>query len=179
MTRLDDGFPMREAEYWECCGGGAVRCLLCPNRCTLGEGQRGLCRNRVNRGGRLLAEVYGRVCALGADPVEKKPLLHFMPGSECLSIAAAGCNLACLNCQNHAISQAAPADVPSRRLLPADVAAMAVACGCGIVAYTYTEPLTYIEYTRDCASSVGSAACAMCWSRQATYAVSRWPGCCR
>lgn len=151
MTRLDDGFPMREAEYWESCGGRAVRCLLCPNRCTLGEGQRGLCRNRVNRGGRLLAEAYGRVCALGADPVEKKPLLHFMPGSECFSIAAAGCNLACLNCQNHAISQAAPADVPSRRLLPADVAAMAVACGCGIVAYTYTEPLTYIEYTRDCA----------------------------
>lgn len=151
MTRLDDGFPMREAEYWESCGDRAVRCLLCSNRCTLGEGQRGLCRNRVNRGGRLLAEAYGRVCALGADPVEKKPLLHFMPGSECFSIAAAGCNLACLNCQNHAISQAAPADVPSRRLLPADVAAMAVACGCGIVAYTYTEPLTYIEYTRDCA----------------------------
>lgn len=151
MTRLDDGFPMREAEYWESCGGRAVRCLLCPNRCTLGEGQRGLCRNRVNRGGRLLAEAYGRVCALGADPVEKKPLLHFHPGGSCLSLAAAGCNLSCLNCQNWDISQASAADVPYRLLGAADVARLAETNGCRMVAYTYTEPLTWFEYTRDCA----------------------------
>lgn len=143
----------REAEYYERGKGGAVACRLCPNGCTLAEGQRGLCRNRVNTGGRLMAEAYGRVCAVAADPVEKKPLLHFLPGSRCLSIAAAGCNLACRWCQNHAISQAAPGDVPWRRLAPADLPGLALAGGCRSAAYTYTEPLTYIEYTRDCAQA--------------------------
>ena len=143
----------REAEYYERGKGGAVVCRLCPNGCTLAEGQRGLCRNRVNTGGRLMAEAYGRVCAVAADPVEKKPLLHFLPGSRCLSIAAAGCNLACRWCQNHAISQAAPGDVPWRRLVPADLPGLALAGGCRSAAYTYTEPLTYIEYTRDCAQA--------------------------
>lgn len=143
----------REAEYYERGKGGAVVCRLCPNGCTLAEGQRGLCRNRVNTGGRLMAEAYGRVCAVAADPVEKKPLLHFLPGSRCLSIAAAGCNLACHWCQNHAISQAAQGDVPWRRLAPADLPGLALAGGCRSAAYTYTEPLTYIEYTRDCAQA--------------------------
>lgn len=142
---------LREAEYCEPHGAGRVRCLLCPNRCTMAEGQRGLCRSRVNHGGRLYTEAYGRVCAMGVDPVEKKPLFHFVPGSPCFSLAAAGCNLACLNCQNHDISQASPADVPCRRLMPADLPGLAEAAGCRIVAYTYTEPLTYLEYTRDCA----------------------------
>ena len=130
----------REAEYYERENGGAVVCRLCPNGCTLAEGQRGLCHNRVNTGGRLMAEAYGRVCAVAADPVEKKPLLHFHPGGRCLSLAAAGCNLACRWCQNHAISQAAAGDVPSRRLAPADVARLAREAGCRMVAYTYTEP---------------------------------------
>ena len=142
-----------EAEYYERGNGGAVACRLCPNGCTLAEGQRGLCRNRVNTGGRLMAEAYGRVCAVAADPVEKKPLLHFLPGSRCLSIAAAGCNLACRWCQNHAISQAAPGDVTWRRLAPTDLPGLALAGGCRSAAYTYTEPLTYIEYTRDCAQA--------------------------
>ena len=89
--------------------------------------------------------------ALAVDPVEKKPLLHFHPGGRCLSLAAAGCNLACPGCQNHSISQALPGDVPSRRLAPDDVARLAREAGCRMVAYTYTEPLTWLEYTRDCA----------------------------
>lgn len=151
MGKGNGAFDVCQAEYWERTPGGAVACRLCPHGCTLADGQRGLCRNRVNTGGRLVAEAYGRVCAVAADPVEKKPLLHFHPGGRCLSLAAAGCNLACRWCQNHAISQAAAGDVPSRRLAPADVARLAREAGCRMVAYTYTEPLTYIEYTRDCA----------------------------
>ena len=143
--------PAHGAAYWEPLAGGRVVCRLCPHGCTLADGGRGLCRSRANRGGRMVAEGYGRVCALAVDPVEKKPLLHFHPGARCLSLAAAGCNLACLNCQNHDISQGAPGGVPSRLMAPDEVARAAEAAGCGIVAYTYTEPLTWIEYTADCA----------------------------
>lgn len=140
-----------EAEFYEAAEGGRVVCRLCPHGCRLAEGERGKCRSRVCRGGRLVAENYGRVCALQIDPVEKKPLLHFHPGGSCLSLAAAGCNLSCLNCQNWDISQASTADVPYRQLDAADVARLAETNGCRMVAYTYTEPLTWLEYTRDCA----------------------------
>lgn len=151
MGKGNGAFEARTADYWERTAGGAVACRLCPHGCTLADGQRGLCRSRVNSGGQLVSEAYGRVCALAVDPVEKKPLLHFHPGGRCLSLAAAGCNLACPGCQNHSISQALPGDVPSRRLAPADVARLAREAGCRMVAYTYTEPLTWLEYTRDCA----------------------------
>lgn len=141
----------REAEYYKKLDGNAVCCLMCPHACRLADGESGRCRSRINRGGKLIAGAYGKVCAMQTDPVEKKPLLHFHPGSQCLSIAAAGCNLSCLNCQNWQISQAAPADVPYRTLSAADVAQLAADSGCGMVAYTYTEPLTWLEYTRDCA----------------------------
>lgn len=140
-----------EAEFYEAAEGGRVVCRLCPHGCRLAEGERGKCRSRVCRGGRLVAENYGRVCALQIDPVEKKPLLHFHPGDSCLSLAAAGCNLSCLNCQNWDISQASTADVPYRQFGAADVALLAETNGCRMVAYTYTEPLTWLEYTRDCA----------------------------
>lgn len=140
-----------EAQFYEAAEGGRVVCRLCPHGCRLAEGERGKCRSRVCRGGRLVAENYGRVCALQIDPVEKKPLLHFHPGGSCLSLAAAGCNLSCLNCQNWDISQASTADVPYRQLDAADVARLAETNGCRMVAYTYTEPLTWFEYTRDCA----------------------------
>lgn len=151
MVTGNGAFEVCQAEYWERTPGGAVACRLCPHGCTLADGQRGLCRSRVNSGGQLVSEAYGRVCALAVDPVEKKPLLHFHPGGRCLSLAAAGCNLACPGCQNHSISQALPGDVPSRRLAPVDVARLARDAGCRMVAYTYTEPLTWLEYTRDCA----------------------------
>ncbi len=148
---------MKEAEYYVCLPDGGVECRLCPHGCRIREGRSGRCRSRVNRDGRLWTAAYGEVCALQMDPVEKKPLLHFHPGGHCLSLAAAGCNLSCLNCQNWALSQAAPADVDSRRLLPEEVAGLAVAHGCPMVAYTYTEPLTYLEYTRDCAKACREA----------------------
>lgn len=146
-----------EARYYEPAADGRAACLLCPHGCRLAEGERGLCHGRTCRDGRLWADGYGRVCALAADPVEKKPLLHFLPGSTCLSLAVAGCNLSCLNCQNHDLSQAAPADVPWRHIAPADLPRLAWANGCGAVAYTYTEPLTWIEYATDCARACREA----------------------
>ena len=157
MMRNDAREAWHEAEYYESLGDGSVVCRLCPHACRMAEGRSGRCRSRMNRGGRLWTDAYGEVCALQADPVEKKPLLHFHPGGRCLSLAAAGCNLSCRNCQNWMLSQVAPAEVESRRLLPENVAAMAVAHACPMVAYTYTEPLTYLEYTRDCAKACREA----------------------
>ncbi len=143
--------PGREAEYYECLSSGVVACHLCPQECRIPEGGVGRCRGRHNHEGRLWAETYGRVCALQIDPVEKKPLFHFYPGACCLSLATTGCNFSCLNCQNWSISQAAPDEIESRFLLPKDMVSLAESYACRLVAYTYTEPLTYWEYTRDCA----------------------------
>lgn len=140
-----------EAGYYEAMTQKMVACHLCPHECRIWEGKTGRCRSRRNRDGYLWSEAYGRVCACQVDPIEKKPLFHFYPGTDCFSLAAVGCNLSCLHCQNWAVSQAEPADVESRFLLPDDVAGWASRCACPVVAYTYTEPLTYLEYTRDCA----------------------------
>lgn len=155
--RSEEVGPIREAEYYSLREDGVVECRLCPHGCRLREGQCGRCRSRVNRGGRLWTEAYGKVCALQVDPVEKKPLLHFHPGGRCLSLAAAGCNLACRNCQNWTLSQVAPSEVEGCRLAPENVVRMAVEQDCPMVAYTYTEPLTYLEYVRDCAKACRAA----------------------
>ncbi|MGI6223262.1 MAG: AmmeMemoRadiSam system radical SAM enzyme [Prevotella sp.] len=142
---------MKEAEYYHSLGDGRVMCDLCPHHCVIAEGHRGRCRSRVCQGGKLYSEAYGRPCALAIDPIEKKPLAWFHPGSECLSIACTGCNLRCKNCQNHDISQVAPNDVPSKELPPQGVIDLARQYHQNQIAYTYTEPLTWIEYMRDTA----------------------------
>ena len=141
----------REAAYYTPLPDRAVICNLCPHACRLGEGRKGFCHNRTNRNGKLYADGYGKVCALHIDPVEKKPLLHFHPGDSCLSVGIAGCNLACLNCQNWVISQASPQDTACRYVTPEEFAKLALDNNCRLVAYTYTEPLTWWEYTFDCA----------------------------
>lgn len=151
MKRARTELAPRPADYWRPLSGGRVECRLCPHGCRLGEGQRGLCHSRTNRGGRLWADSYGKVCALQVDPVEKKPLFHFYPASHCFSLSTTGCNLSCRNCQNWTLSQAAPEETDYVFLQPADVARLAAESGCPLVAYTYAEPLTYFEYTRDCA----------------------------
>ena len=128
-----------------------MECRLCPHHCHILEGKTGRCQSRRNVGGRLVSEVYGRPCALAIDPVEKKPLYHFHPGTKCLSIACTGCNLRCHNCQNHDISQAAPDEVRSMALLPEEVVGLCEEYHCPGIAYTYTEPLTYLEYVVDTA----------------------------
>jgi len=140
-----------ECRYYTKLDGGVVECGLCPHRCRIADGRTGRCRSRRNIGGLLVSDVYGRPCALAIDPVEKKPLYHFHPGTQCLSLACTGCNFSCLNCQNHDISQARPADVPAYRLSPADVVALCEKHNCPGIAYTYTEPLTWLEYMADTA----------------------------
>jgi pyruvate formate lyase activating enzyme len=131
--------------------GDAVRCELCPHRCLIREGRRGRCGVREVQDGTLRSLVYGRAITLNADPIEKKPLFHFLPGEISLSVATVGCNLDCRFCQNHSISQAAPEDVTGGLVLPAQVVAEARRTGARILAYTYTEPTIFYEYAQDIA----------------------------
>ena len=140
-----------ECRYYRKLEGGGVECQLCPHHCHITDGKTGICRSRRNDGGVLMSEVYGKPCALAIDPIEKKPLYHFHPGTACLSLACTGCNFRCLNCQNHDISQVAPDAVNHYELSPEEVVALCKKHKCPGIAYTYTEPLTYIEYIIDTA----------------------------
>ena len=140
-----------ECRYYTKLKDGAVECQLCPHHCRIVNGKTGVCRSRRNEDGVLVSEVYGKPCSLAIDPIEKKPLYHFHPGTQCLSIACTGCNFRCLNCQNHEISQVSPDDVNHYELSPDEVVALCRKHHCPGIAYTYTEPLTYIEYVTDTA----------------------------
>ena len=132
-------------------------CPICPHGCRLAEGQTGLCRARRNVDGRVVPLAANHPCAVAVDPMEKKPLFHFLPGRPVLSLGMAGCNLRCRNCQNASISQASPEDIPAAHLSPEDVVALLREKGVPAVAYTYTEPLVCFEYVRDCARAVHEA----------------------
>lgn len=132
----------------------AVECELCPRRCVLANYQRGDCRVRINVDGTLYTLVYGKPCATHVDPIEKKPLFHFLPGTAIYSIATAGCNLHCKYCQNWEISQTDPEDARNVDLEPARVVAEAEGTGCASLAYTYSEPIIFYEYTLE-ASRLG------------------------
>ena len=121
-------------------------CDLCPRRCALLEGGRGVCRIRMNAGGTVVATTFGKPCAVHVDPMEKKPLFHFHPGESILSIGTAGCNLTCKNCQNAEISQGDPSELHTYSLPPDKLPELARREGCKHVAYTYTEPLVSYEY---------------------------------
>lgn len=128
---------------------GALRCKLCPHACLIPAGGMGLCRVRRNQGGVLLAESYGRISSMALDPIEKKPLLHFYPGSHILSVGSYGCNMRCPFCQNSAISQGFPA---TEAVSPEGLARIAKSCRGNLgVAFTYNEPLVGIEYLLDAA----------------------------
>lgn len=126
-----------------------IRCDLCPKRCMIEPGQSGECRVRVNLDGRLLAVSYGHPCTVHVDPIEKKPLFHFLPGTSSLSLATVGCNLHCKNCQNWEISQQNPEEVAASPLPPEKVPQLAVEHDCASVSYTYTDPVVYYEYASD------------------------------
>jgi pyruvate formate lyase activating enzyme len=127
------------------------RCMICPNECNLSEGETGHCGTRKTIGGKLYTTAYGNPCAVHIDPVEKKPLLHFYPESLAYSIATAGCNLACLNCQNWTISQTTPDKTRNEDLMPGRVVEEAIHNQCKSIAYTYSEPVAFYEYTCDTA----------------------------
>ena len=131
--------------------GTTVQCQVCPNRCILSPGDRSICRSRVNIGGKLYSLTYGNPCAMHTDPIEKKPLFHFHPGTSILSIATTGCNFRCLNCQNWDISQKRPEEVRFFDLFPKDVVRKAEERKIPSIAYTYSEAITYYEYTYDTA----------------------------
>lgn len=143
---------MHEAILWEPAGEGRVRCTLCAHRCLIAPDGRGVCRVRENRGGTLYSLVYGRLVSQALDPIEKKPLFHFLPGSLALSVATVGCNLRCDFCQNHAISQY-PREhrggIPGEPIAPEEVVRAAKGAGAPTIAYTYTEPTVFFETCRD------------------------------
>ena len=140
-----------EAHYYEKMDGKRVRCLVCPRKCVVSDGQKGFCRVRINRGGTYYSSVYGRACTYHVDPIEKKPLFHVMPGTTAFSIATVGCNLDCKFCQNWEISQEHPENVDAYELKPAKVVEAAKQFEAPSIAYTYTEPIVWHEYALDCA----------------------------
>ena len=140
-----------ECRYYKKSDDGRIECQLCPHHCRMADGKTGLCRSRKNKGGVLVSEVYGKPCSLAIDPIEKKPLYHFHPGTTCLSMACTGCNFRCHNCQNYEISQVQPSEVDHYDLSPEAVVELCLEHHCPGIAYTYTEPLTYLEYITDTA----------------------------
>lgn len=145
---------MKEAAFYEPLVDNSAHCTLCPHGCKIAPGKKGLCGVRANHGGTLVAESYGRITAMTLDPIEKKPLYHFYPGTHILSIGSYGCNFRCGFCQNHDISMQ---EAPWRVLAAEEVAAASVelAAQCNIgLAYTYNEPLIGYEFVEDCARLV-------------------------
>lgn len=142
---------IREASWYEKLEELRVVCRLCPRGCEVDDFERGYCGVRENRGGTYYTLVYGRPCSVHIDPVEKKPLFHFLPGAQALSVATAGCNMECQFCQNWQISQTRPEELRTVDLPPARLAREAQRTASPIMAYTYTEPVVFYEYMRDTA----------------------------
>ncbi|OGC89583.1 MAG: AmmeMemoRadiSam system radical SAM enzyme [candidate division Zixibacteria bacterium RBG_16_53_22] len=137
-----------EARYYERMENDYVKCHLCPANCRIGPSRQGICLIRTNEGGTLIASEYGKTIAVNIDPIEKKPLYHYKPGSQILSIGPNGCNFACAFCQNWSISQV---KTSTRYIAPKSLVQLAGANGSVGVAYTYTEPLIWFEYLMDTA----------------------------
>lgn len=151
-TTIDssEAFPTR---YWHRLDDGRVQCDVCPRFCKLHEGQRGLCFVRGNVGGKVVLLSYGRSSGFCVDPIEKKPLNHFLPGTPVFSFGTAGCNLACKFCQNWDISKSREMDSLLDRASPAAIAKVAKELGCRSVAYTYNDPVIFHEYAIDTAKA--------------------------
>ncbi len=148
-----EGRFVTEARFYEKLPNRRIRCTLCPRACVVGDGQRGHCGVRENRDGALYSLVYGRVCTAHADPVEKKPLFHYLPGTLAFSLATAGCNVHCKFCQNWEISQARPEQIAAEYMPPRQVVKLAMQCQCPTIAYTYSEPVVFSEFLMDTADA--------------------------
>jgi pyruvate formate lyase activating enzyme len=142
---------MKEALYYKKLKNKLVQCQLCPKYCIIEDGNNGNCKARGNRNGKLYSLVYGKPVSVNIDPVEKKPQFHFLPGTNAYSIGTAGCNLHCKFCQNWEISQCAPDEIPFIELPPEKVVEEALKSGCKSIAYTYNDPVVFIEYVIDTA----------------------------
>jgi pyruvate formate lyase activating enzyme len=139
--------------YWHLTEDGRVQCDVCPRACRLHEGQRGFCFVRMRQGDAIVLTTYGRSSGYCVDPIEKKPLNHFLPGSPVLSFGTAGCNLGCRFCQNWDISKSREIDTLADEASPEDIAAAASELGCRSVAFTYNDPVIFMEYAMDVADA--------------------------
>src|SRR5213596_678957 len=146
LTQSD--YPGR---WWMVLPDGRIECRLCPRFCKLNEGQRGFCFVRQRAGDRMVLRTYGRSSGFCVDPIEKKPLNHFLPGSAVLSFGTAGCNLGCKFCQNWDISKARIDEHRSEEGSPEAVVELALRSGCAGIAYTYNDPVIWAEYAIDIA----------------------------
>ncbi|MFQ5550126.1 MAG: AmmeMemoRadiSam system radical SAM enzyme [Gemmatimonadales bacterium] len=144
---------VRKTVYWTRLDDGRVRCDICPRACKLRDGQRGLCFVRACEDGEIVLTTYGRSSGFCVDPIEKKPLNHFLPGTPVLSFGTAGCNLACNFCQNWDISKSREIDTLADAALPEEIAATAQELGCRSVAFTYNDPVVFHEYAIDVAQA--------------------------
>jgi len=142
-----------KTRYWSRLDGGKVLCTLCPRACKLREGQRGLCFVRARENDEVVLTSYGRSSGFCVDPIEKKPLNHFLPGTPVLSFGTAGCNLTCKFCQNWDISKSREMDTLADGGSPDDIASAAARLGCRSVAFTYNDPVIFLEYARDTATA--------------------------
>jgi pyruvate formate lyase activating enzyme len=152
LSKPSSDYYTRPARLWRKLSDGIVECKLCPNGCQLNEGERGICRVRQNIQGNLYTINYSRIASAHVDPIEKKPMFHFLPGSTAYSIATAGCNMWCKFCQNWELSQSNPEDLDSVEIKPADLPHRAMSSGSKVIAYTYNEPTVQFEYIVDSAA---------------------------
>ena len=149
----DDSRFTVEARFYEKLQNKKIKCKLCPRECTVGDRERGYCGVRENHGGRYYSLVHSRVCAAHVDPIEKKPLFHYLPGTLAFSLATAGCNVNCKFCQNWDISQVRPEQVPAEYAPARKIAELAEQYHCPTIAYTYSEPVVFSEYLMDVADA--------------------------
>ena len=140
-------------QYWQTLADGRVQCDLCPRFCKLNEGQRGMCFGRARQNDQIVLTTYGRSSGFCVDPIEKKPLNHFYPGTAVLSFGTAGCNLFCRFCQNWDISKSRQIDTLADAASPQTIARAAHELGCRSVAYTYNDPVIFLEYAVDVAQA--------------------------
>lgn len=156
-SQPDNNLKGAPARYWHMLADGRLQCDLCPRYCKLRQGQRGLCFVRGRQGNKLVLTTYGRSSGFCVDPIEKKPLNHFLPGTPVLSFGTAGCNLTCKFCQNWDISKAREFDRLQDRASPEDIVRMAQDTGSRSVAFTYNDPVIFLEYAVDVATACREA----------------------
>jgi len=147
-----EGVARNEAMFWEKLDEKKVKCVLCPRECVVADVERGYCGVRENQGGKYQTLVYGALCSANVDPIEKKPLFHYQPGTTAFSIATAGCNIECKFCQNWQISQFRPEQVNSVLVTPDRLISACKARRSPTIAYTYSEPVIFYEYMHDTAA---------------------------
>ena len=145
---------LHKAILYERLADNRARCNVCQRRCNIAEGKVGVCLTRVNKGGDIYSTIYNVVSSMGADPIEKKPVYHYLPGTKCFSLGSFGCNFRCVFCQNWEIAFADGTEIPAvagHRVTPEQAVRLAKQHGCKSISWTYNEPAIWLEYTLDCA----------------------------